>query len=221
MPGVFGRHIDHTLLKATATTADVSRLCAEARDFAMAAVCIFPSHVTLAREVLKNTRVKIATVIAFPFGATFTEIKAGEMRAAAAQGADEADFVVNISLLKSGDNAFIETEMQYLSDVARKLGVVTKFIVETGYLNRDEKIRVCRIANRVRPDFMKTSTGYGPSGATVDDVKLMRDELLPEIQIKAAGGIRSYREAVALLQAGASRIGTSSGVAMVEEACKS
>ena len=141
------------------------------------------------------------------------------MRAAAAQGADEADFVVNISLLKSGNLAFVETEMQYLADVARKLGVVTKFIVETGYLNRDEKIRVCRIANRVRPDFMKTSTGYGPSGATVDDVKLMRDELLAE-RTKAAGGIRSYREAVALLQAGASRIGTSSGVAMVEEARK-
>ena len=128
--------IDHTLLTANATTADVSRLCTEARDFAMAAVCIFPCHVALAREILRSTRVKIATVIAFPFGVTFTEVKAAEMRAAAAQGADEADIVMNISLLKSGNNAAVETEMQYLADLARKLGVVTKFIMETGYLNR-------------------------------------------------------------------------------------
>ena len=217
MPGDFARHIDHTLLKATATTSDVRRLCREARELAMAAVCIFPSHVPMAREILRDTRVKIATVVAFPFGATFTEIKTAEMRAAAAQGADEADFVINISLLKSGNDAAVETEMQYLSDAARNLGVVTKFIIEAGALSHDEKIRVCKIANRVRPDFMKTSTGYGPSGATIEDVRLMRDSLLPEIQIKAAGGIRSYREALAMLKAGASRIGTSSGVAMVEE----
>lgn len=220
MPGDFARHLDHTLLKATGTTADVTRLCKEARDYAMAAVCIFPCHVPLAREILRETRVKIATVVAFPFGATFTDIKVAEMRAAASQGADEADFVINISLLKSGNDAAVETEMQHLTDSARNLGVQTKFIIEAGALSQDEKLRICKIANRVRPDFMKTSTGYGPSGATVQDVRLMRDALLPEIQIKAAGGIRTYNEALALLRAGASRIGTSSGVAMVEESRK-
>lgn len=220
MSNDFGRYIDHTLLRPTATVDDVRRLCREARDHAMAAVCLFPYYVPLAREILRNTRIKIATVIAFPFGVTFTEIKAAEMRAAAARGADEADFVINIAQLKSGDDAAVETEMQFLSDASRGLGVLSKFIIETGYLNDDEKLRVCRIANRVRPDFMKTSTGYGPADARVEDVKLMRAALLPEIQIKASGGIRSHRQALALLQAGASRIGTSSGVVIVEESRK-
>jgi deoxyribose-phosphate aldolase len=220
MPADFGRYIDHTLLRPTATTSEVSRLCKEARDYGMAAVCIFPSHVRLAREILKATRVKIATVIAFPFGVTFTETKAAEMRHAAASGADEMDIVINISLLKSGEDGSIETEMQQLTTVARTLGVATKVIIETAYLTNDEKVRVCKIANRVRPDFMKTSTGYGPSGATVEDVTLMRAALLPEIQIKAAGGVRSHNDALALLKAGASRIGTSSGVAIVEESRK-
>ena len=220
MPGDFARHIDHTLLTATGTTEDVRRLCREARDLAMAAVCIFPCHVALAREILRETRVQVATVLAFPFGATFTEVKAAEVRTAAAQGADEADIVMNISLIKSGSDAAVEAEMQYLADLARKLGVLTKFIMETGSLNENEKVRICRIANRVRPDFMKTSTGFGHAGATVDDVKLLRTSLLPEIQIKASGGIRSYVEALALLKAGASRVGTSSGVAIVEESRK-
>jgi len=220
MPGDFARHIDHTLLSATATTEDVIRLCKEAKHLATAAVCIFPCHVALAREKLRDSRVKIASVIAFPFGATFTEIKAAEIRAAATQGADEADIVLNISLLKSGNHPAVEAEMQYLTDLTRSLGVLSKFIVETGSLNDQEKVSICKIANRIRPDFMKTSTGYGPSGATVHDVRLMRESLQPEIQIKAAGGIRSYSEAVALLKAGASRIGTSSGVAIVEESRK-
>ena len=220
MPVDFGRYIDHTLLSPTGTTSDVSRLCKEARDYGMAAVCVFPSHVSHAREILRNTQVKVATVIAFPFGVTYTDIKAAELRTTASMGADEADVVINISALKSGAYASIEAEMQYLTDVARGLGVVTKFIMETGFLTPEEKIRVCTIANRVRPNFMKTSTGYGPSGATVEDVTLMRDILQPEIQIKAAGGIRSHREAMALLKAGASRIGTSSGVAIVEESRK-
>jgi deoxyribose-phosphate aldolase len=220
MPNDFGRYIDHTLLRPTATADDVRRLCKEARDYAMAAVCVFPYYVPLAREILRNTRVKIATVIAFPFGVTFTEVKAAEMRASAAKGADEADFVINISLLKSRDDAAVEAEMQYLSDACRTLGVVSKFIIETGSLTNDEKLRACKIANRVRPDFVKTSTGYGASGATAEDVKLLRSVLLPEIQIKASGGIRSHREALALVQAGASRIGTSSGIVILEESRK-
>src|SRR5438034_11417653 len=121
----------------------------------------FPSYVPMAREILKESRVKIATVIAFPFGVTYTEIKEAEMRASAARGADEMDFVINIAALKSGDEKAIEQEMEYLTSKARTIGVRTKFIIETAYLTDDEKLRVCKAANRVKPDFMKTSTGYG------------------------------------------------------------
>jgi deoxyribose-phosphate aldolase len=216
----FGRYIDHTLLRPIGTANDIRRLCTEAIDYGMAAVCIFPSYVPMARDLLKTSRVKIATVIAFPFGVTFTDIKEAEMRASAAQGADEMDFVINIAALKSGDDRSIEEEMQYLTAKARTLGVQTKFIIETAYLTDDEKVRACKIGNRVRPDFMKTSTGYGPSGATVEDVRLMRSNLIPEIQIKAAGGIRSHAEAVQMLQAGAARLGTSSGIKIIQEASR-
>jgi len=220
MKSDFGRHIDHTLLRPIGTTTDIRRLCTEAIEYGMAAVCVFPSYVPMAREILKESRVKIATVIAFPFGVTYTEIKEAEMRASAVRGADEMDFVINIAALKSGDDRAIEQEMEYLTSKARTIGVRTKFIIETAYLTDDEKLRVCKAANRVKPDFMKTSTGYGPSGATVEDVRMMRSSLLPEIQIKAAGGIRSYAEALQLLQAGASRLGTSSGIKIIEEASK-
>ena len=218
MKSDFGRHIDHTLLRPIGTTTDIRRLCTEAIEYGMAAVCIFPSYVPMAREILKDSRVKIATVIAFPFGVTFTETKQAEMRTSAARGADEMDFVINIAALKSGEDRAVEQEMEYLTAKARTIGVRTKFIIETAYLTDDEKVRVCKVANRIKPDFMKTSTGYGPSGATVEDVRLMRSNLLPEIQIKAAGGIRSYAEAAQLLQAGATRLGTSSGITIIEEA---
>src|SRR2546428_643155 len=184
MKSDFGRHIDHTLLRPIATTTDIRRLCTEAIEYGMAAVCVFPSYVPMAREILKNSRVKIATVIAFPFGVTFTEIKEGEMRASAARGADEMDFVINIASLKSGDDKSIEEEMQYLTAKARTLGAITKFIIETAYLTEDEKVRACKIGNRVQPDFMKTSTRYGPSAATVEDIRFMRSNLLPGIQIQ-------------------------------------
>ena len=218
MKSDFGRYIDHTLLRPIGTTTDIRRLCTEAIEYGMAAVCIFPSYVPMAREILKDSRVKIATVIAFPFGVTFTETKEAEMRTSAARGADEMDFVINIAALKSGEDRAVEQEMEYLTAKARTIGVRTKFIIETAYLTDDEKVRVCKVANRIKPDFMKTSTGYGPSGATVEDVRLMRSNLLPEIQIKAAGGIRSYVEAAQLLQAGATRLGTSSGITIIEEA---
>ena len=218
MKSDFGRYIDHTLLRPIGTTNDIRRLCTEALDYGMAAVCIFPSYIPMARDLLQGSRVKIATVIAFPFGVTFTDIKEAEMRASATRGADEMDFVINIAALKSGDEKAIEDEMHHLTQKARTIGVQTKFIIETAYLSDEEKVRVCKIANRVRPDFMKTSTGYGPSGANVEDVRMMRSNLLPEIQIKAAGGIRSYSEALQLLQAGASRLGTSAGIKIIEEA---
>src|SRR5690349_22103279 len=220
MKSDFGRYIDHTLLRPIGTPTDIRKLCTEAIEYGMAAVCIFPSYVPMARDLLKNSRVKIATVIAFPFGVTFTEIKEAEMRASAAKGADEMDFVINIAALKSGEDKSIEEEMLYLTAKSRTLGVMTKYIIEAAYLTDEEKIRACKIANRVKPDFMKTSTGYGPSGATVEDVRLMRANLLPEVQIKAAGGIRNYAEAQQMLQAGASRLGTSSGVKILDEASR-
>src|SRR2546426_6679281 len=207
MKSDFGRYIDHTLLRPIGTTNDIRRLCSEAIEYGMAAVCIFPSYIPMARELLKDSRVKIATVIAFPFGVTFTEIKEAEMRASAARGGDEMDFVINIAALKSGEDKSIEAEMEHLTARARTLGVHTKFIIETAYLSEDEKIRACKIANRVRPDFMKTSTGYGPAAATVNDVRLMRTTLLPEIQIKAPGGIPPYAIALQLLQTRASSLG--------------
>src|SRR5262247_689985 len=146
MQSAFGRYIDHTLLRPIGTTTDIRRLCTEAIEYGMAAVCIFPSYVPLAREVLKDSRVKIATVVAFPFGITFTEIKEAEMRASAARGADEMDFVINIAALKSGDDKSVEEEMHYLTAKARTLGVITKFIIEAAYLTEDEKIRACKMA---------------------------------------------------------------------------
>ena len=214
-PHDFGRYIDHTLLRPTGNDVDIRQLCTEAMEHGMAAVCVFPSWVEYAREMLRNSGVRIATVVAFPFGVTFTGAKEAELRAAAARGAGEMDIVINIAALKSGDASSVEQEMQYLTEVSRSLGVVTKFIIETAYLSHEEKLLLCRIANRVRPDFMKTSTGFGPSGATVEDVKLMRANLLPEIQVKASAGIRTYKEALALLNAGASRLGTSSGLAIL------
>ena len=217
MPDNFGRFIDHTLLRPTATPADVERLCSEARAYEFAAVCVFPAHVVVARKALRGSSVRIATVIAFPFGATFAEIKRAELLASVKEGAHETDFVINLSLLKAGDDRAVEAEMRYLADSAREVGATSKFIIEAGYLDEAEKVRICEIANRVGPDYLKTSTGYGPTGATVADVQLMRSVLRSEIHIKAAGGIRSYPQALSMLEAGASRIGTSSGVAILEE----
>src|SRR5438105_8546852 len=150
MKSDFGRHIDHTLLRPIGTTTDIRKLCTEAIEYGMAAVCIFPSYVPMARDLLKDSRVKIATVIAFPFGVTFTEIKEAEMRSSAARGADEMDFVINIAALKSGHDKAVEEDMQHLTAKARPIGVHTKFIIEPADLTDDEKVRVCKIANRVR-----------------------------------------------------------------------
>src|SRR5436309_5330219 len=138
MKSDFGRHIDHTLLRPIGTTTDIRKLCTEAIEYGMAAICIFPSYIPIARDLLKGTRVKIATVIAFPFGVTFTEIKEAEMKASAARGADEMDFVINIAALKSGEDKAIEDEMEYLTAKSRTIGVHTKYIIETAYLSDEE-----------------------------------------------------------------------------------
>src|SRR5437879_6617388 len=146
MKSDFGRHIDHSLLRPIGTTTDILRLCTEAIEYGIAAVCVFPSYVPMAREILKESRVKIATVIAFPFGVTYTEIKEAEMRASAARGADEMDFVINIAALKSGDDRAIEQEMEYLASKARTIGVRAKVIIQTAYHTDEEEMRLCKIA---------------------------------------------------------------------------
>ncbi len=210
--GDLARSIEHTLLGADAQESDVDRVCGEAARYGTLGVCLFPYYVGRARKLLENTEVRIGTVVAFPFGCTWTDTKEGEMLSAARLGADEIDCVINVSQLKSGNLGQVEEEMKRLKEVGRESGLTTKFIIETAYLTKDEKLEIIEIANRVRPDFIKTSTGFAPSGARRDDVELLRSLLLPEVGIKAAGGIRNYRQAFDLLEAGASRLGTSASI---------
>lgn len=209
--------IDHTLLRPEATRADVDRLCGEALTLETYGVCVFPSHVGTARDILRGRGVRISAVVAFPFGCTFLESKKSEARSAAAAGADEIDVVINLSELKSGNDRAVQTEMEQLMEDGRELGLVMKFIIETAYLNKEERLRVVDIANRVGVDFIKTSTGFAPAGAKEEDVRFLRQHLTPGILIKAAGGIRSRKQADALIEAGASRLGCSLSVEILQE----
>ena len=209
--------IDHTLLRPEATRADVDRLCGEALELETYGVCVFPSHVGTARDILKGRGVRISAVVAFPFGCTFLETKESEARSAASAGADEIDVVINLSELKSGNDRAVQTEMKQLMEDGRELGLVMKFIIEMTYLDGEERRRVVDIANRVGVDFIKTSTGFAPAGAKEEDVRFLRQHLTPGIRIKAAGGIRTREQAHALIEAGASRLGCSRSVEILEE----
>ena len=214
------RAIEHTLLKPDAKETDIDRLCEEAERLGTLGVCVFPYYVGRARKCLENTGVRIGTVLGFPFGCTWTDAKEHEMRSAARLGADEIDCVINVSQLKSGNFRQVEDEMARLKSAGQELGVITKFIIETAYLTEAEKLEIVDVANRVRPDFIKTSTGFAPEGATRHDVQLLREVLHPEVGIKAAGGIRTYSDAVGLLETGASRLGTSASVDILRGAPK-
>ena len=209
--------IDHTLLRPEASSADVVRLCGEAQTLGVYAVCIFPSHVNVARDILGGDGIRVASVVAFPFGCTFPEIKEREARGAAAAGADEIDVVINFSELKSGNDQVVREEMERLMETGRELELVMKFIVETAYLDQKELRRIVDIANLVGVDFIKTSTGFAPGGAIEEDILFLRKHLKPEIQIKAAGGIRSRQQACALVDAGAARLGCSRTVEILQE----
>ena len=211
-------HIEHTLLRPNSTEEDVHRICGEAVRYRTYAVCVFPFYVTTARELLAGSGVRVTTVVAFPFGCTFTATKEDEMRRAAGNGAHEVDVVTNVSQVRSGRFEQLGEEIERLNRLGRKLGMGTKFIVETAYLTEDDLRRIVTIANRVRPDFVKTSTGYAPRGATLEDVRFLRLNLEESVGIKAAGGIRTYGQARALLDAGASRLGSSSSVDILESA---
>jgi deoxyribose-phosphate aldolase len=208
-------HIDHTLLRANATEAEITKLCKDAIAHGFAAVCINPAYVPLAAGMLKGTPVKVCTVIGFPLGSMTSEAKGFETRDAAAHGADEIDMVINIGKLKSGDYQYVLDDIRAV--IAAAQGRTVKVIIEAASLTDEEKMTACILAKAAGADYVKTSTGFGPGGATVADVALMRRVVGPQMGIKAAGGIRTCEDARALLAAGATRIGTSASIAIVKE----
>ena len=210
--------IDHTLLKPYATEENFKKLCDEAAKYHFKMVAINSATVVeMCRDFLKGTDVHIGAAISFPLGQTSIATKVFETEDAIKRGANEIDYVVNIVELKRKNYEYIEDEMRQIVGVCRKNGVTIKVIFENCYLTDEEKKVLCNIALKVRPDFVKTSTGFGTSGATVEDVKLMKSIVGDNIKVKAAGGIRDFKTAKAMIEAGAERIGTSSGVKIVEE----
>ena len=207
------RYIDHTLLKPEASLKDIERLCAEARSYNFYAVCVNGSWVTQARHFLDGSDVKVATVVGFPLGATDSDTKRFETEAAIDNGAQEIDVVINIGRLKDGDDGYVLRELRDVVEAAAERPV--KVIIETCLLTNAEKIRACRIVLDAGAQFVKTSTGFSTGGATVADVKLLREIVGETFGVKAAGGIRDTQTALAMIEAGATRLGTSSGVVIV------
>jgi len=207
--------IDHTLLKPEATYNDIKELCEEAKKYHFYAVCINPSFVKMAKELLKDTDIKVATVIGFPLGADSINAKVYETKDAILNGADEIDMVLNIGVLKSKDYAYIYNEIRSVKSVAKEK--VLKVIIEAPVLTYEEKIIACSISKAAGADFVKTSTGFSKQGgATVEDVRLMRSIVGDDVGVKAAGGIRTFEKAVEMINAGANRIGASSSVRIME-----
>ena len=208
--------IDHTFLKPFGTAENIEKLCAEARKYEFAMVAINPAEVETCVKLLEGSPVRVGAAIGFPLGQTTTECKAFETRDAIAKGATEIDTVINVRALQKGRLDIVKKEIEEMVAICRPAGVICKVILETCYLSDAEKETVCRIAKEAGVDFVKTSTGFGTAGATVEDVALMRRVVGPEIGVKAAGGIRDLDTALAMIKAGAARIGTSSGVTIVE-----
>ncbi|MGE5359572.1 MAG: deoxyribose-phosphate aldolase [Bacteroidales bacterium] len=211
--------IDHTMLKPEATRGDIDRLCEEARKYRFASVCVNPTYVRQAREALKSTGVKVCCVVGFPLGAQPPEIKALETRRAIREGAQEIDMVINIGALKSRDDALVLKDIRAVVEACRESRVLTKVILETALLTDEEKVRACEASMKAGADYVKTSTGFSTKGATPEDVALMARTVAPRgLGVKAAGGIRTYADLVKMVQAGATRVGASSSVKIVEEA---
>ena len=207
--------IDHTLLKPDATKAQILKLCDEARTYGFASVCVNPSRIALAAEALKGTDVTPCCVVGFPLGAIPSESKAAETAVAVKNGAREIDIVIDIGRAKDGDWAYVESDIAAVKAACGPAKL--KVIIETCLLTDDEKVKACQAAVRANADFVKTSTGFSKAGATVADVRLMRQTVGPDMGVKAAGGIHNRAEALAMLEAGATRIGASSGIAIVSE----
>lgn len=211
------QYIDHTLLKPTATLSEIEILCKEAIEYGFVAVCVPPLYVKKSREFLAGTEIKIATVIGFPFGYSAIEAKVAEIVLAIVDGADELDFVVNISAIKNGDWEFLANEINTIMPIINNKEKVIKVIIESGILTDDEIIKCCDIYGAAGVDYVKTSTGYAEKGASIHAVNLIRTHLADSIKIKASGGIKSFSFAKELLNAGANRLGCSSSIKIVEE----
>jgi deoxyribose-phosphate aldolase len=210
--------IDHTLLKPEATESDIVELCHQAHDYGFKTVCVNPYWVNVARRKLADSSVLVCTVIGFPLGANLSEVKLSEARLALEQGAAELDMVQNAGALRSGDSAFVQAEIAALARVAHAGGAILKVILETSVLSDEEKVAACRLAVEAGADFVKTSTGFSAAGATESDVRLMRAAVGPSIGVKASGGVRTFDALRRMVEAGATRIGTSSGVQIIRDA---
>lgn len=207
--------IDHTLLKAEAMEEQITKLCEEAKEHDFASVCVNPTWVKHASKLLAGTDVKVCTVIGFPLGATTSETKAFETKNAIENGATEVDMVINIGALKSGHIELVEEDIRAVVEAA-KGKALTKVIIETSLLTEEEKVKACELAVKAGADFVKTSTGFSTGGATLDDIRLMRKTVGPDIGVKASGGVRSSEDAKNMVEAGATRIGASSGIAIIQ-----
>lgn len=210
------RFIDHTNLKPSATKEAIHTLCDEAKNYHFKMVAINQVQTKLCSELLKNTDINIGAAISFPLGQTTIEAKVAETTDAIGNGATEIDYVVNLTEVKEKNWDYLKLEMESITDICRQNNVISKVIFENAYLEDDEKIALCRIAKEVKPDFIKTSTGFAPTGATLADVKLMKEHVGSEVKVKAAGGIRDANTFKQMIACGAERIGTSSGIAIIE-----
>lgn len=209
--------IDHTNLHAYADHADMKRLCEEALRYHFAMVAVNSYQTAYCHELLKDTGIHVGAAIGFPLGQQTADVKLYEAADAISHGADEIDYVINITEVKEGNYAYIEDEMTRMVDLCRQNKVICKVIFETCYLSRNEIIRLCQIAKEIRPDYIKTSTGFGTAGATVENVRLMKETVGSEVKVKAAGGIRTLKQALEMINAGAERIGTSRGTDIMRE----
>ena len=211
------RRIEHTLLRPEATREQVIQLCDEARRFDFAAVVVNPGYVALAARLLRDTPVKVATVIGFPLGATLTTVKRFEASETLRLGADELDMVLNVGALKSGESELVLSDIRGVAEIAHQSGAILKVILETALLTEQEKVLACELCLAGNADFVKTSTGFGPAGATVEDVALLRRIVGNRAGVKAAGGIRDASTATAMIAAGADRLGTSASLVIIRE----
>ncbi len=209
-------YIDHTILKPTTLVSDIEKLCSEAKQYQFAAVCVPPNFVRKAKELTQGSSVKVATVIGFPFGYSAVEAKIAEILLAIVDGADELDVVINISAIKNNDWQYLANEISHILPIVRSKGKVLKIIIESGILTEEEMIKCCELYGMAGIDFLKTSTGYAEKGASLEAVRLFRAHLPSNVQIKASGGIRDYAFARALVDAGATRLGCSASIAIVE-----
>lgn len=208
------KYIDHTQLKPDTTKESIAKIVEEAKQHEFASVCVNPHWVSYCYNELKDTPVKVCTVIGFPLGATSTETKIFETKQAIADGATEVDMVINVGELKSNNDEFVEKDIRAVVEAA-KGKALTKVIIETSLLTEDEKVRACKLAKNAEADYVKTSTGFSGGGATVEDIRLMRETIGAEMGVKASGGVRDLEQTKAMIEAGATRIGASSGVAII------